>query len=298
MQKLQSGKQRHQRLRAICEFLSADPPDPGKSSVRNQRKILLSARQRRRLQKTLQPAGERTLPRRHRQQQGGSAPEKTGQERSQTHSLQRQITFITGKDFIRNHPESYVALYVATTLDVARYGRNEAQTIAALIPESVKASPKGQAAVKALLECPMYKGDQLPDFDVYNTNLQIVKLSSLLKEGHYMLVELWASWCGPCRADIPHLKETYERYHGKGFEMVSISVDDDTSAWLKAVQEEGMPWTQACGVNGKGYDKECLNLFGVRGVPSCVLIDGNGKVLSTSCRGGWLNKTLATLYQE
>ena len=113
-----------------------------------------------------------------------------------------------------------------------------------------------------------------------------------------MLVELWASWCGPCRADIPHLKETYERYHGKGFEMVSISVDDDTNAWLKAVKEEGMPWTQACGVNGKGYDKECLNLFGVRGVPSCVLIDGNGKVLSTSCRGGWLNKTLATLYQE
>lgn len=210
----------------------------------------------------------------------------------------KESIFNTGKDFIRNHPESYVALYVATTLDVARYGRNEAQTIAALIPESIKASPKGQAAVKALLECPMYKGDQLPDFDVYNTNLQIVKLSSLLKEGHYMLVELWASWCGPCRADIPHLKETYERYHGKGFEMVSISVDDDTSAWLKAVKEEGMPWTQACGVNGKGYDKECLNLFGVRGVPSCVLIDGNGKVLSTSCRGSWLNKTLATLYQE
>ena len=75
------------------------------------------------------------------------------------------------------------------------------------------------------------------------TGLKKVKLSGILRKGHYTLVELWASWCGPCRADIPHLKETYERYHGKGFDMVSISIDDDTDAWLKAVKEEGMAWT-------------------------------------------------------
>ena len=210
----------------------------------------------------------------------------------------KEAIFDTGVELIRNHPETPTALYVATTLNVAAHGRNKAQEIANLIPVEIQETPKGKEAVKALLECPMYKNDQLPDFDVYTTDMQIVKLSKLLKEGHYMLVELWASWCGPCRADIPHLKETYERYHDKGFEIVSISIDDNVDAWLKAVKEENMPWTQACGVNGKSYNKECMNLFGVSGVPSCVLIDGSGKVISTSCRGGWLNATLSSLYQE
>lgn len=208
----------------------------------------------------------------------------------------RNAIFNTGVAVIRDHPESPVALYIATTLNVAAQGREKAQEIAALFPDTVKATPKGQEAIKALLERPMYKGDQLPDFDVFTTDKQTVKLSSLLKKGHYMLVELWASWCGPCRADIPNLKETYARYHGKGFEMISVSIDDDTDAWLQAVEEEAMPWAQACGANGKSYDKECLRLFGVRGVPSCVLIDGNGKVVSTSCRGGWLSEKLAELY--
>ena len=65
----------------------------------------------------------------------------------------------------------------------------------------------------------------------------------------------------------------------------SISIDDDMDAWLKAVKEEGMPWTQVCGANGKGYKKECMDLFGVSGVPSCVLIDKEGKIVARDLRG-------------
>ncbi len=210
----------------------------------------------------------------------------------------RDSIFAVGVEFIRKHQESPVALYVAKSLQVRAYDREKAKEVVGLLPENVKTTPKGQQAMEALLEQPLYVGDVLPDFDVLNVDLQTVRLSTLLKKGHYTLVELWASWCGPCRADIPHLKETYQRYHEKGFEMVSISIDDDMEAWQKAVKEEDMPWTQVCGANGKSYDKECMNLFGVSGVPSCVLIDKEGRVISTNARGGWLNEKLATLFKE
>lgn len=207
----------------------------------------------------------------------------------------RDRAFAAGVEFIREHRTSPVALYVAKNLQVRAYTRERAKQVAELFPETVKATSEGQQTIKKLLEQPLYVGDILPDFDVLNTDLQTVKLSTLLKKGHYTLVELWASWCGPCRADIPHLKEIYQHYHEKGFEMVSISIDDDKEAWLKAVKEEGMLWTQAFGANGKSYTKECMKLFGVSGVPSCVLIDKDGRVLSTNARGGWLSEKLMVL---
>ena len=208
----------------------------------------------------------------------------------------REAIFNTGVNFIRKYPESPVALYVAKTLKVTAYGRDKAQEIASLFSDAIKTTLQGQQAIKALLEHPLYKNDKLPDFDVLTTEQKVVKLSTLLKKEHYTLVELWASWCGPCRADIPHLKETYDKYHDKGFEIVSISIDDNVDDWLKAVKQENMPWIQVCGANGKSYEKECMELFGVTGIPSCVLIDGKGRVVSISARGGWLNETLSTLF--
>ena len=210
----------------------------------------------------------------------------------------RDSIYNVGVEFIRQHPDSPVALYIGQNLKVRAYARENAKLVAKLFPEAIKITPEGEKTLKVLLEQPLYVGDVLPDFDVLNTDLQKVKLSDLLKKGHYTLVELWASWCGPCRADIPHLKEPYERYHGKGFEMISISIDDDMEAWVKAVKEEGMDWIQVCGANGKSYYKECMKLFGVTGVPSCVLVDAEGLVLSTNARGGWLNEILASIYQD
>ena len=69
-------------------------------------------------------------------------------------------------------------------------------------------------------------------------------------------------------------------------------------AWLKAVKDEKMAWTQVCGAKGESFNKECMRRFGVRGVPSCVLVDKEGKVISTNARGGWLSEKLADLCQE
>lgn len=210
----------------------------------------------------------------------------------------RDSIFNIGVDFIRQNVNSPVALYVAKNLKVRAYDREKAREVVVLLPEVVKATPEGQKTVKALLEQPLYVGDVLPDFVVLNTDLDTVKLSGLLEKGCHTLVELWASWCGPCRSDIPHLKETYERYHEKGFDIISISIDDDMEAWLKAVKDENMAWMQVCGAKGESFDKECMRRFGVRGVPSCVLVDKEGKVISTYARGGWLSEKLADLYRE
>ncbi|WP_099290175.1 MULTISPECIES: TlpA disulfide reductase family protein [unclassified Butyricimonas] len=203
-----------------------------------------------------------------------------------------------GVEFIRRNPESPVALYVAQNLGVRAYGREEAKRIATFFPESVKTTPQGQETMKALLERPVYVGDVLPDFEVLNTDLQAMKLSELVKKGHYTLVEFWASWCGPCRADIPHLKETYEQYREDEFDIISVSIDDDRAAWKDAVEKEKMKWTQVCGAKGKKFDKECVKLFGFNGIPSCVLVDKEGRIYSLSSRGGWLNMHLENIYKH
>lgn len=203
-----------------------------------------------------------------------------------------------GMEFIQQNPGSPVALYVAQRMDVKAYGREYAKEVAALFPDSVKITPKGQEAMKALLEQPVYVGDMLPDFEVLNTELQKMKLSEILKKGHYTLIDLWASWCGPCRAEIPNLKESYKRYHEDGFEIISVSIDDDMDVWKRAVSEEKMAWTQVCGANGKKFGKECMKLFGFESIPSCVLVNPEGRIVNLDARGAWLDMYLEDFYKH
>lgn len=98
----------------------------------------------------------------------------------------------------------------------------------------------GKQFEKTLIGKPLYVNDMMPDFLVLDINLNEKKLSEYVHKGRYTLVELWASWCGPCRYDIPYLKETYKRFHEKGFDIVSVSIDDDMDKWKSAVSREGM----------------------------------------------------------
>ena len=112
-----------------------------------------------------------------------------------------------------------------------------------------------------------------PDFSAKDENGAEHTLKELLSDGHYVLIDFWASWCGPCRRFVPTIKDLAVKYSDKGLVVVSISIDTDNNAWLKAVEEEQMPWLNL--LDESGINKT----YGVSSIPSIYLVDPHGKIL-------------------
>jgi thiol-disulfide isomerase/thioredoxin len=123
-----------------------------------------------------------------------------------------------------------------------------------------------------------------------------VKLSQWAGKGNYVLVDFWASWCGPCRQEMPNVIQNYERYHAKGFEIVGVSFDQKKDAWVAAVQQIGMRWPQMSDL--KGWQCAASDIYGVRSIPASVLLDPQGKIIAIDLRGNALGAKLKEIYGE
>ena len=154
--------------------------------------------------------------------------------------------------------------------------------------DSIKNSFHGQLVAQELY--PVGRpGDRMPEFTATSIDGKEISLSSLCKDRKCVLLDFWASWCGPCRREIPNLKEIYKRHAGDGFEIVSVSIDTDDAPWKKAVDEEKLSWT-----NIRDTDKSIADLYKVTSVPTMYIVDSNGCLVAENLRG----EELATRIDE
>ncbi|MBP6455817.1 MAG: AhpC/TSA family protein [Chitinophagaceae bacterium] len=134
-------------------------------------------------------------------------------------------------------------------------------------------------------------GFMAPDFTLPNEKGKKITLKSL--RGKYVLIDFWASWCGPCKAEIPNLKTAYEKYHDKGFEILSVSLDDKREKWDAALAQFQMPWLQVSDV--KGFQSVVSDFYYIPSIPKTLLLDKTGKIIGKDYRGNALEKKLEEL---
>ena len=193
--------------------------------------------------------------------------------------------------FAKNNPDSYFALQ-ALSESVSGYGvkPDVALPLFNKLSESLRLSYTGQGLYKILnAHTVTALGAAAPNFTQNDVNGKPVSLSDF--KGKYVLVEFWASWCSPCRAESPNLLKQYAAFKDKGFEILGVSVDGDKGKWMEAIKKDGLTWPQISDL--KGWDNEARKVYGISGVPANFLVSPDGKIIGTHLTGEALNKKLA-----
>lgn len=134
-------------------------------------------------------------------------------------------------------------------------------------------------------------GDIAPDFSLNDPEGNQVSLSSL--RGKYVLLDFWASWCGPCRKENPNVVRLYEQYKDKDFEIYGVSLDRDKNAWIKAIKDDNLTWVH--GSDLKYWSSDVAVQYGVNGIPATYLLDQEGRVIAKNLRGAALERKLEEL---
>lgn len=182
--------------------------------------------------------------------------------------------------FIKNHPASLVSWDIVANKGII-IEPDEMEPLFSLLAKEVQESEKGKALNERIGKAKLFKiGNPAIDFVSYSPDGKEVSLSSF--KGKYVLIDFWASWCGPCRAENPNMVKTFNSLKDKNFEIFGVSLDENRESWLKAVHEDKLPWTQVSDL--KGFET-VAKTYDIRAIPQNYLLDPDGKIVAKNIRG-------------
>ena len=211
-------------------------------------------------------------------------------------SLENEVK-VAQLELIRNNIDKYFILEVFPFLE--RVGTGEQiKEIYALLPESSKQHASVVNMMKDVkIKESIQPGEIAPDFTLKTPEGKDLSLFSL--RGQLVLVDFWASWCKPCRASFPHMKELYKKYHSKGFEILGVTSDTNHKAWKKTIKDDGIPWLNVADVFPiKNKQARVIKEYGMDYLPSTVLIDKNGVIIAKLLHKEDLDKKLEELFSK
>ncbi len=159
--------------------------------------------------------------------------------------------------------------------------------------EQQAAAMKLQQEQMAKLDNLIPVGAEAPDFSQATPDGRTISLSSL--RGKVVLIDFWASWCKPCRIEMPNVKRVYDQYRNKGFEILGVSLDRDKGAWTGAIAQDGLPWKHVSDL--QFWNNAAAQQYGVSSIPYTVLVDKDGKILGKNLRGPALEEKLAEVFK-
>lgn len=193
--------------------------------------------------------------------------------------------------FVKENPASPVAAYIIYERFVSYNYPDKAAAQYAKLAAAAQQSVYGKLIAKSKEDDAKTAIGSKPAFAQADTSGKLVELASF--KGKYVLVDFWASWCGPCRKENPNVVAAYKKYHDKGFEIVGVSLDNKKDAWLTAIHKDDLTWTHVSDL--KGWQNEVALEYAVKSVPTSFLVGPDGKIIGKNLRGEALQQELEKL---
>lgn len=242
---------------------------------------------------------DKMIPEDKRFMEGKESPTSTPDYETKLEAFKKRYSKLTTDaytKFIQSHPNAMLSLELLPK--VAYEQEYEAvKPIFDGLTARVKNSLEGKKFAENLRQMKVTAiGQKAPDFEMSDTNGKPVKLSSF--RGKYVLLDFWASWCGPCRAENPNLIKMYNKFKDQNFTIIGISLDrrESKALWLAAIKKDGLPWLQLSDL--KFWDNSAAKLYGVRAIPQNFLIGPDGNIIGKTLFGKSLEAKLTEILTQ
>lgn len=199
------------------------------------------------------------------------------------------------KQFVRDYPASSQSLRILTEIDWSFHSASEYREYLELLDPSLKANEQYSELDNLVRRMDLVEvGKRTPDFEMKDVSGVARKLSQHYESTDYLLLDFWASTCGPCRMENKNIVSAYERFHDRGFDVLGVSTDTRKEHWINAIELDRLTWTNLCSLE-PWNENQVVSLYALRQVSQNFLLDNSGKIIATDLRGEELIATLEEL---